>query len=52
MEEGTVAVEQAWAELASLEQEQERARADRADAEKELEAVRQRGAALEDVSKW
>lgn len=48
-EEGTVAVEQAWSELASLEQEQERARAERAAAERELEIVRQRGAALEDV---
>ncbi|XP_077294969.1 kinesin-like protein KIF19 [Arctopsyche grandis] len=47
-EEGTVAVEQAWAELAALEQDQERARADRAAGERELEIVRQRGAALED----
>lgn len=42
-------MEQAWSELASLEQEQERARAERSAAERELEIVRQRGAALEDV---
>jgi hypothetical protein len=48
-EEGIVAVEQAWAELAALEQEQERSRSERSAAERELETVRQRGAALEDV---
>ncbi|CAG9133380.1 unnamed protein product [Plutella xylostella] len=48
--EAEVAVEQAWAELAGVERSQEAARNERARVTAQLEAVRRRGARLEQVS--
>lgn len=49
-QEGEVAVQHAWAELADIEREQERWSELRGHIEQKLEMCRQRGVALEDVS--
>lgn len=48
--EGELAVQQAWSELADIEREQERWSELRTHIEQKLEACRQRGVSLEDVS--
>lgn len=49
-QEGEIAVQHAWAELADIEKEQERWSELRGQIEDKLEMCRQRGVALEDVS--